>query len=48
MGDVLDVGALIDSRPIGRAQWTVIGLCALVAMLDAEGTPASQEIVVAP
>jgi MFS transporter, AAHS family, 4-hydroxybenzoate transporter len=31
---VLDVGALIETRPIGRAQWLVIGLCALVAMLD--------------
>ncbi len=31
---VLDVGALIETRPIGPAQWTVIGLCALVAMLD--------------
>ena len=31
---VLDVGALIESRPIGSAQWTVIGLCAFVAMLD--------------
>jgi AAHS family 4-hydroxybenzoate transporter-like MFS transporter len=31
---VLDVGALIESRPIGPAQWTVIGLCAFVAMLD--------------
>lgn len=31
---ILDVGALIESRPIGRAQWTVIGLCGLVAMLD--------------
>ena len=33
-GPVLDVGALIETRPIGRAQWIVIGLCALVAMLD--------------
>ena len=31
---VLDVGTLIETRPIGRAQWIVIGLCALVAMLD--------------
>ena len=31
---VLDVGALIETRPIGRMQWIVIGLCALVAMLD--------------
>jgi AAHS family 4-hydroxybenzoate transporter-like MFS transporter len=31
---VLDVVALIETRPIGAAQWTVIGLCALVAMLD--------------
>jgi MFS transporter, AAHS family, 4-hydroxybenzoate transporter len=31
---VLDVGALIETRPIGAAQWTVIGLCAFVAMLD--------------
>jgi len=31
---VLDVGALIETRPIGPAQWTVIGLCAFVAMLD--------------
>jgi MFS transporter, AAHS family, 4-hydroxybenzoate transporter len=31
---VLDVGALIETRPIGPAQWSVIGLCALVAMLD--------------
>lgn len=31
---VLDVGALIETRPIGRAQWIVIGLCSLVAMLD--------------
>ncbi len=31
---VLDVGALIEKRSIGRAQWIVIGLCALVAMLD--------------
>jgi AAHS family 4-hydroxybenzoate transporter-like MFS transporter len=31
---VLDVGVLIERRPIGVAQWTLIGLCALVAMLD--------------
>ena len=31
---ILDVGSLIETRPIGRAQWTVISLCALVAMLD--------------
>ena len=31
---VLDVVALIETRPIGPAQWIVIGLCALVAMLD--------------
>ena len=31
---ILDVGALIESRPIGRAQWIVIGLCGFVAMLD--------------
>ena len=31
---VLDVGALIETRPVGPAQWTVIGLCAFVAMLD--------------
>jgi AAHS family 4-hydroxybenzoate transporter-like MFS transporter len=31
---ILDVGALIESHPIGRAQWTVIGLCGFVAMLD--------------
>lgn len=31
---VLDVGALIETRPVGRAQWIVIVLCALVAMLD--------------
>src|SRR6202162_4928090 len=31
---VVDVGALIETRPIGPAQWTVIGLCAFVAMLD--------------
>ena len=31
---VVDVSALIEARPIGPAQWTVIGLCALVAMLD--------------
>jgi AAHS family 4-hydroxybenzoate transporter-like MFS transporter len=31
---VLDVGALIETRTIGPAQWTVIGLCAFVAMLD--------------
>jgi AAHS family 4-hydroxybenzoate transporter-like MFS transporter len=31
---VLDVVALIETRPIGPAQWTVIGLCAFVAMLD--------------
>jgi AAHS family 4-hydroxybenzoate transporter-like MFS transporter len=31
---VLDVGALIETRPIGRTQWIVIGLCAFVAMLD--------------
>lgn len=31
---VLDIGAFIETRPIGRAQWIVIGLCALVAMLD--------------
>ena len=31
---VLDVGALIETRPIGPAQWTVIGLCAFAAMLD--------------
>ena len=30
----LDVAALIDGRGIGPAQWRVIGLCALVAMLD--------------
>jgi MFS transporter, AAHS family, 4-hydroxybenzoate transporter len=30
----LDVGALIETRQIGAAQWTVIGLCAFVAMLD--------------
>jgi hypothetical protein len=32
---ILDVGALIETRPIGPAQWTVIGLCAFVAMLPA-------------
>jgi MFS transporter, AAHS family, 4-hydroxybenzoate transporter len=31
---VLDVAALIEARPIGSAQRMVIGLCALVAMLD--------------
>jgi AAHS family 4-hydroxybenzoate transporter-like MFS transporter len=31
---LLDVGALIETRPVGPAQWAVIGLCALVAMLD--------------
>jgi AAHS family 4-hydroxybenzoate transporter-like MFS transporter len=31
---VLDVGVLIETRPIGAPQWTVIGLCAFVAMLD--------------
>src|ERR1700726_398517 len=31
---VLDVVALIETRPIGPRQWTVIGLCAFVAMLD--------------
>jgi MFS transporter, AAHS family, 4-hydroxybenzoate transporter len=31
---ILDVVALIETRPIGPAQWTVIGLCAFVAMLD--------------
>src|ERR1700730_19253426 len=31
---VLDGGALIETRPVGPAQWTVIGLCACVAMLD--------------
>jgi len=31
---VLDVVALIETRPIGPAQRTVIGLCAFVAMLD--------------
>ena len=30
----VDVGALIDSRSIGRAQWLVIVLCGLVALLD--------------
>ena len=30
---VLDVGALIESRPIGSAQWTVIGLCAFVPLI---------------
>lgn len=30
----VDVGALIDARGIGRPQWMVIGLCALVALLD--------------
>jgi len=30
----VDVGALIETRPVGRAQWMVIGLCAFVAMLD--------------
>lgn len=30
----VDVGALIDSEGIGRAQWVIIGLCALVALLD--------------
>jgi len=30
----IDVGELIETRPIGPAQWTVIGLCALVALLD--------------
>jgi MFS transporter, AAHS family, 4-hydroxybenzoate transporter len=30
----VDVGALIDAQGIGRAQWEVIGLCALVALLD--------------
>jgi AAHS family 4-hydroxybenzoate transporter-like MFS transporter len=33
-GRVLDVRALIETRPIGVAQRTVIGLCAFVAMLD--------------
>jgi hypothetical protein len=31
---VLDVGALIETRPIGRAQWTATGLCGFVAMPD--------------
>ncbi|MGA7803953.1 MFS transporter, partial [Bradyrhizobium sp.] len=31
---VLDVAALIETRGIGPAQWRVIGLCAVVAMLD--------------
>ena len=31
---VVDVGTLIETRPIGRVQWMVIGLCAVVAMLD--------------
>jgi MFS transporter, AAHS family, 4-hydroxybenzoate transporter len=31
---VLDVGALIEGHPIGRAQGIVIGLCGFVAMLD--------------
>ena len=31
---VLDVAALIETRPIGLAQRTVIALCAFVAMLD--------------
>jgi AAHS family 4-hydroxybenzoate transporter-like MFS transporter len=30
----IDVGALIDARGIGPAQWGVIALCALVALLD--------------
>jgi len=30
----VDVGELIDTQGIGRAQWRVIGLCALVALLD--------------
>jgi AAHS family 4-hydroxybenzoate transporter-like MFS transporter len=30
----VDVGALIETRPIGRTQWLAIGLCALVATLD--------------
>jgi AAHS family 4-hydroxybenzoate transporter-like MFS transporter len=30
----IDVGALIDGQGIGRSQWRVIGLCALVALLD--------------
>lgn len=32
--NTVDVGALIDSEGIGRAQWTIIGLCGLVALLD--------------
>jgi MFS transporter, AAHS family, 4-hydroxybenzoate transporter len=30
----IDVGALIDEQGIGRPQWMIIGLCALVALLD--------------
>jgi AAHS family 4-hydroxybenzoate transporter-like MFS transporter len=33
-GPTVDVGNLVDSRGIGGAQWQVIGLCALVALLD--------------
>jgi AAHS family 4-hydroxybenzoate transporter-like MFS transporter len=33
-GPTVDVGALVDRSGIGRAQWGVIGLCALVALLD--------------
>ncbi len=30
----IDVGALVDKSGIGRAQWALIALCALVALLD--------------
>jgi AAHS family 4-hydroxybenzoate transporter-like MFS transporter len=33
-GTPIDVGALIDEHGIGGAQWMIIGLCALVALLD--------------
>jgi MFS transporter, AAHS family, 4-hydroxybenzoate transporter len=31
---VIDVGALVDGGGIGLAQWGIVGLCGLVAMLD--------------
>ena len=30
----IEIGALIDQRPIGRLQWRVVFLCALIAFLD--------------
>ncbi|HEY6831753.1 MAG TPA: MFS transporter [Pseudolabrys sp.] len=33
-GRTVDVGTVIDSQGIGRAQWILIGLCGFVALLD--------------